>query len=111
MEPDGGVIDIRWYRRIRYVHDEPISGFKLKPGNYVCLEIRDQGHGISDENIEKIFDPFFTTKVQGEGTGLGLAAVFGIAMAHHGAISVASMVGGPNSGSTFTLWPRIRGRG
>ena len=67
----GGVIDVSWSLQKRLEGDQPIAGFHLAPGDYVCLRVSDDGHvvGIPEENIEKIFDPFFTTKSQGEGTG------------------------------------------
>jgi signal transduction histidine kinase len=67
-----------------------------------CVEIkvRDTGHGISEENMEKIFDPFFTTKETGHGVGLGLAISFGIVNEHNGAINVESESG---KGTTFTV--------
>ena len=68
------------------------STFHLEPGPYVQLEITDTGCGIPYENLSKIFDPFFTTKEQGEGSGLGLAAVYGTIQDHHGEITVYSEV-------------------
>lgn len=77
----------------------------LSPGPYVILTISDNGSGIAPEIIDKIFDPFFTTKGIGEGTGMGLAVVYGIVKAHGGEISVSSQ---PGTGSTFTvLLPKI----
>ena len=70
----------------------------LVEGAYVCLEVRDTGHGMDAGVKEHIFDPFFTTKPAGK--GLGLAAVLGIIRAHRGAISVSSS---PGSGTTFTV--------
>jgi two-component system NtrC family sensor kinase len=67
-----------------------------------CIEIsvKDTGHGITEENMEKIFDPFFTTKETGHGVGLGLAISYGIVKDHNGNISVESEVG---KGTTFTV--------
>ncbi|MEO7701924.1 MAG: CHASE domain-containing protein [Opitutus sp.] len=70
----------------------------LRPGQYVFLEVRDTGCGMSAETMAKIFDPFFTTKFTGR--GLGLAAVLGIVRGHSGALRVESEV---DRGSTFTL--------
>ena len=67
-------------------------------GEYVFLEIRDTGCGMSSETLSKIFNPFFSTKFTGR--GLGLAAVLGILRGHCGAIKVSSEVG---VGSTFRL--------
>ena len=76
------------------------SQFEIEPGDYVELEVRDNGTGISIENIKKIFEPFFTTKEQGKGTGLGLAAVYGTVLDHHGSITVYSE---PGEGTAFHI--------
>lgn len=69
------------------------SPFKINPGEFVEVAIRDTGCGIPPEILPRIFEPFFTTKTQGKGTGLGLAAVYGIIQQHKGAITVYSEVG------------------
>ena len=70
----------------------------LDPGDYVVLEVRDNGCGIEPEALSKIFDPFFTTKFAGR--GLGLAAVHGIVRSNKGSIEVESTLG---EGSTFRV--------
>jgi len=67
-----------------------------------CIKIRikDNGCGISKQQIEKLFDPFFTTKPVGQGTGLGLSISYGIIKDHNGEITVNSEVG---KGSIFTI--------
>lgn len=67
-----------------------------------CVEmiVKDNGEGISPENISKIFDPFFTSKPEGKGVGLGLAVIYGIVQAHDGEIDVKSTLG---EGATFTV--------
>jgi len=66
--------------------------------DFVMLEVRDEGCGISPEKLESIFDPFFTTKPSGH--GLGLAAVLGIVRAHGGDIEVSSTV---DEGTSFRV--------
>ena len=64
----------------------------------VRLAIKDNGSGISPENMNRLFEPFFTTKA--DGTGLGLAITRRIIQEHHGAITVQSEL---NKGTTFNL--------
>ena len=79
----------------------------MPPGDFVRLDVTDSGIGIPRENVEKVFDPFFTTKPMGQGTGLGLATVYGIIKQTGGFITVDSEVG---RGTRFRIWlPRYRG--
>jgi PAS domain S-box-containing protein len=71
---------------------------RVSAGNYVRLEVADNGSGMSQAVLGKIFDPFFTTKVTGR--GLGLSAVVGIVQGHHGAMRVESE---EDRGTTFSL--------
>lgn len=83
--PDGGVLEMN------------ISETDF----YLVIEIKDNGSGISNENLEKIFTPFFTTKSLGKGTGLGLPLVYGIIKMHKGKIEVVSN-DNPLNGKTGT---------
>jgi two-component system cell cycle sensor histidine kinase/response regulator CckA len=77
----------------------------LAPGNYTAVQVRDSGQGMDPQVLARIFEPFFTTKPKGEGTGLGLASVFGIVAQNGGTIWAESEAG---RGSTFyVLLPRI----
>ncbi len=71
------------------------------PGRHAILEVEDHGEGIPADHLPSIFDPFFTTKPVGEGTGLGLAMVYGILEEHGGWVEVQSE---PGRGSCFTAF-------
>jgi signal transduction histidine kinase len=71
----------------------------------VRVSIRDNGCGISEENIKQIFEPFFTTKKEGKGTGLGLSITYGLVKKLHGDIAVQSA---PGEGTTFVVTLPIR---
>lgn len=81
------------------VLDDENPHLGLPAGEYVVLEVSDNGRGIDSDHQRRIFDPFFTTR--SDGRGLGLAVVSGIVRAHHGAVEVHSQV---NVGTTFTVW-------
>jgi len=81
------------------------GGVDLPSGCYLKLTVKDSGHGMDAQTMERIFDPFFTTKGHAEGTGLGLSVVHGIVKNHGGGITVSSK---PGVGATFEVYlPRI----
>jgi two-component system cell cycle sensor histidine kinase/response regulator CckA len=78
-----------------YENSEPEQrgGDEMPPGQWVMIKLSDTGCGIEEENLARIFEPFFTTKEIGQGTGLGLATVYGIIRQTGGYLHVESEVG------------------
>lgn len=93
-----GNIHICGYPVNSTVLDEEIRN-ELRPGEYVCLNIRDTGRGMDKNTVRRIFQPFFSTKF--EGRGLSMAAVFGIIKNHHGWITVDSKL---DQGTTVNIY-------
>ncbi len=96
--PGGGTL---WVRAENVTVKED-SMPALAPGRFVRVSVRDQGSGISRENIPRVFDPYFSTKVRGstKGTGIGLAVCYSIIEKHGGQILLASE---PGCGTTVTF--------
>ena len=80
---------------------DPLPVVDMLPGSYVVLTVSDTGVGMTDAVRRRIFEPFFTTRRAGEGTGMGLAVVYGIVKAHGGAINVEST---PGEGTSFGVY-------
>lgn len=104
LTPSGGTVTIKAYPQSIHPDSQSgnyIGGMALQAGDYVCLEVSDNGVGMTPETLARIFDPFFTTKT--DGRGLGLSATLGIIRALAGAIQVQSC---PGEGSSFrALFP------
>ena len=80
--------------------ERPLSHGVLPPGSYVRIRVNDTGAGMSREVVERAFDPFFTTRDAGQGTGLGLATVYGIVTQVHGQAEIYSE---PGQGTTVAI--------
>jgi signal transduction histidine kinase len=91
--PEGGELSIETRQTTRY------------GSPFASVDIKDNGTGISSENLPRIFEPFFTTRAGQGGTGLGLSVTYGIISEHDGAIEVVSL---PGKGSTFTVFLPIK---
>jgi hypothetical protein len=96
--PDGGLLRIDT-ANMEIDGDYASTHPGLPPGPYVSLRVSDTGTGMSAEVLERVFDPFFTTKPPGQGTGLGLATVYGIVQQAGGRAQIYSE---PGVGTTFT---------
>jgi len=100
--PEGGELIFRTENVS--VEDSPGRCSNLGPGDWVMLSVRDTGEGIQPEAKEHLFEPFFTTKPKHQGTGLGLATVFGIIKQNKGHIVAENLPDG--SGAEFVIYLR-----
>ena len=98
--PRGGSLTFRTWRQVLDA-EQLMAHPGAEPGMFVALSVKDSGVGIEKKNLRRIFEPFFTTKDTGQGTGMGLAMVYGIVKAHNGFIDVGSDIG---NGATFTVY-------
>lgn len=96
---DRGILEINYEEKQIESDLQGKTGI-IKPGFYSIIRIKDTGCGIPDDALNNIFDPYFTTKPIGEGTGLGLAVVFGIIQSHNGNIILETE---PGKGTEFQI--------
>jgi len=97
--PGGGAIHLTTENVVLDYSD--VSPYGLKPGKFTKISIKDTSDGMDKETQGRIFDPFFSTRKLGRGTGLGLAAAYGIIKNHSGLIDVHSKLG---QGTTFEIY-------
>ncbi|HTH44414.1 MAG TPA: ATP-binding protein [Oxalicibacterium sp.] len=93
--PNGGSITLEAYNETIAAHAD------LPPGDYVCLHVRDNGSGMSEEVSTRALDPFYTTKDVGQGSGMGLSQAYGFAKQSGGTLSLFSE---PGVGTVVTLY-------
>ena len=105
MRENGGILEVS-LTNADIDADASVQHQDMSPGSYLKLTVRDTGHGLSPEILDKIFDPYFTTKEKGKGTGLGLAVVHGIVKDHHGTIHVQSELG--KGTAVHIFFPQIK---
>jgi PAS domain S-box-containing protein len=106
--PQGGTLELRTRQeRLEGAGSGRLHG--LRSGPYVVLQVSDTGPAMEASALERVFEPFFGQRVPGEGSGLGLASVYGIVKQSGGYIDVASE---PGRGTSFTIYfPRHEGSG
>jgi two-component system, cell cycle sensor histidine kinase and response regulator CckA len=90
--PNGGVLGIN-LERLSFTHEEAAPLPEMQPGEWIHLSVTDTGEGIAANILPHVFEPFFTTKPFGQGTGLGLAQVYGIVHQLNGHTDVKSRPG------------------
>ncbi len=98
--PPGGRITFAT-RNVAFDQVSEDGGTPIPPGRYVEVDVEDTGSGMGPEVMAHLFEPFFTTKPPGQGTGLGLSAVYGVVRDHQGVIRVESR---PGEGSAFRVF-------
>jgi GAF domain-containing protein len=102
--PQGGQLRIV-LSNVHVCAAEEAPAADMPPGDWVCLAVADTGTGIGHQVLAHLYEPFFTTKPMGEGTGLGLAQVYGIVKQHWGYIAVDTV---PGQGTTFRVYLPVR---
>ncbi|HOF19015.1 MAG TPA: ATP-binding protein, partial [Phycisphaerae bacterium] len=98
--PDGGQLTLET-RNVELGEDYARQHPGMSPGPHVMIAVSDTGAGMSEETQRRAFEPFYTTKPQGQGSGLGLAMVYGFVKQSHGAVYLYSE---PGKGTTFKIY-------
>lgn len=96
---EGGTLIIET-GNVEISEEDKILNPEIEPGQYISIDVRDNGIGMEKEILQNIFEPFYSNRKNGKGTGLGLAVVYGIVKQHNGLIKVNSQVG---QGTEFKL--------
>jgi PAS domain S-box-containing protein len=96
--PDGGKLVIRSH--LMSLQERESNTYDVLAGDYICIDVTDNGVGMEPEVLERIFEPFFTTKDFGRGSGLGLSMIYGFVKQSGGGIHVLSE---PEQGTTMSL--------
>jgi len=100
MQEKGGKLEVM-LKEIDISYEKTMELVGMKIGRHLELTVKDCGHGMEPDVMERIFEPYYTTKEQGKGTGLGLSVIHGIIKNHGGDISVSSQ---PGKGTIFTVY-------
>jgi signal transduction histidine kinase/ActR/RegA family two-component response regulator len=100
MQETGGKLEVS-LKEIHISYEQSIERVGMKVGKHIELQVKDSGHGMEPQVMERIFEPYYTTKAQGKGTGLGLSVIHGIVKSHVGDITVSSL---PGQGATFKVY-------
>jgi two-component system, chemotaxis family, CheB/CheR fusion protein len=101
--PNGGTLEIA--TDVTAVEQLRSRFPEAREERYVCVGVSDEGSGMDDETRTRIFEPFFTTKDSQQGSGLGLAVVYGVANSHEGFVDVTSE---PGEGARFSIYLPVR---
>lgn len=98
--PNGGTLTFR-LKAMTIQPGQPSPPHQMERGSWTVLQVSDTGTGIPSTDLSHLFEPFFTTKEPGQGTGLGLAQVYGIVKQHDAHVFVESQI---DTGTTFTVY-------
>jgi signal transduction histidine kinase/ActR/RegA family two-component response regulator len=100
MQETGGTLEVE-LKEVDINYENSVERVGLKVGRHLELTVKDGGHGMQPEVLERIFEPYYTTKELGKGTGLGLSVIHGIIKNYGGDVRVHSR---PGNGTTFTVY-------